>query len=1003
MSETKSPKKAASSTKQNLFQKAKSFLKGYRAPKGLKIFSIGVLTLTLTLSALALWSANQSKDVAKAASTTFSNGNVTIDKKYVTAGVESDTASVVQGGTTTVRLRYTNSGDTSITDAKIKDTIPANFNYVPGTFKNCLNPTATELACDTLTPANKDVAFSSLTTPANGLSPAAGLYDAASVANTAGGTAPASTSGLLGIGKKRYLTYESLDFDPNTGQPGNCGLYAGGLSQNSVGGFNPFGNSILNALSGSSCGVRFSWDSLGRRYLTYESLDFDPYSSQPGDCGVYAGGLTQNNVGGFNPFGNTILNAQVGGCGARFSFDSLGKRYLTYESLAFDPNSAQPGDCGVYAGGLTQNNVGGFNPFGNTILNATGGSSCGVRKSWDTLDTTRSSGYIEYQLQSANTTPVGTYGTNVTLNGTGITGGLSDGLFSTVAPQAGITITSTPAPSISSTKLYSTDGINWSPTVTALTGQQVFVRLLRDNNGTASASDVNQKDTIPTPFTYVAGSFKNCLSPSITNISDATPNVTELACDTLAANKDTALTKLASNTGVSPVAGLYDAADTTANGTAISSATGLMEIGKKRYLSQKSASTTINGSLGSLGTIYDPSCFGAPSLSSASNSPTVQTYTYACSYEVKTDLLGYRYLSQKSASTTINGSLGSLGTIYDPSCFGAPSLSSASNSSTVQTYTYACSYEVKTDLLDSTRAQAFIEYKITTPTNATAGNYGTVSTLASTNASNTFSQTSGVAGSGINLVYPDLTTAELGALVVTCNGGSSVTLGVPTTCTFPLTNKSLPLGFKLGIGDSTPFGNCALNAAVVTCTGVPTGSVAGPNKPIRAQIGSEAIKTTTGTVTVVAASTDTLFIDPSKITFSPIESAAVKFGSADLTLTVGGSGKDDPRFTANSTTAVCKFKLKEFGALDADATKGFDASLTKLAGSVADLDLTNKTFDVAYSQTTGCSVKLPLGTAQNQPKWFFEVRVVRSDTQVFGQNMSYFMTYGAIGGVSVSG
>jgi len=94
--------------------------------------------------------------------------------------------------------------------------------------------------------------------------------------------------------------------------------------------------------------------------------------------------------------------------------------------------------------------------------------------------------------------------------------------------------------------------------------------------------------------------------------------------------------------------------------------------------------------------------------------------------------------------------------------------------------------------------------------------------------------------------------------------------------------------------------------------------------------------------------------------------------------------------------------LKEFGALDADATKGFDASLSKLAGTVADLDLTNKTFDVAYSQTTGCSVKLPAAN-QSQPKWWFEVRVVRSDGQVFGQNLSYFQTYGAIGGVSVSG
>jgi hypothetical protein len=64
MSDIKSPNKVASNTKQNLLEKAKSFLKGYKAPKGLRIFAIGVLTLTLVLSAFALWSVNQSKDTA---------------------------------------------------------------------------------------------------------------------------------------------------------------------------------------------------------------------------------------------------------------------------------------------------------------------------------------------------------------------------------------------------------------------------------------------------------------------------------------------------------------------------------------------------------------------------------------------------------------------------------------------------------------------------------------------------------------------------------------------------------------------------------------------------------------------------------------------------------------------------------------------------------------------------------------------------------------------------
>jgi uncharacterized repeat protein (TIGR01451 family) len=87
-------------------------------------------------------------------------------------------------------------------------------------------------------------------------------------------------------------------------------------------------------------------------------------------------------------------------------------------------------------------------------------------------------------------------------------------------PIYGTVVTSgvTYTPDVTSNKLYSTDGINWSSTITAFTGQQVFVRLLRDNTGTTSVNDVNQKDTIPSPFTYVPGSFKNCLAPSIVNI-----------------------------------------------------------------------------------------------------------------------------------------------------------------------------------------------------------------------------------------------------------------------------------------------------------------------------------------------------------------------------------------------------------------------------------------------------------------------------------------------------
>ncbi|MEI6729062.1 MAG: hypothetical protein WCK98_05460 [bacterium] len=268
-----------------------------------------------------------------------------------------------------------------------------------------------------------------------------------------------------------------------------------------------------------------------------------------------------------------------------------------------------------------------------------------------------------------------------------------------------------------------------------------------------------------------------------------------------------------------------------------------------------------------------------------------------------------------------------------------------------------------------------------------------------------------------------------------CTNAKTVTISATSTytCTFPLIGASTSVTFGTptnGIkattstngsaaadltaisGGLSPLCTIITNTtatASLSCSGIPTSGGTAGLRNVLLSIDNATPLVDKGNVTLqdpAPTTTDPLFIDPSKITFSPIESAAVKFGSADLTLTVGGGNAgalNDPRFTANSTTATCKFRLKEYGVLDSDTTsKGFDLSTAKLAGSVADLDLTNNSFDVAYSATTGCSVKLPLGAAQNQPKWFFEIRVVRSDGQVFGQNMSYFMTYGAIGGVAVS-
>ena len=162
---------------------------------------IGALVLTSSLGYLLY---NQTTDTAKATSTSYSNGQVSIDKKYVVGGVENDTLNVAQGSTVTVRLRYNNTGDTALTGASIRDSLPSGFNYVTGSFRNCLNPSIDVTYCDTLSSTNKDTAFSTLIST-NGVSPIAGLYDAGSTSSN-GGTLPNANTGILDVGRKPIVT-----------------------------------------------------------------------------------------------------------------------------------------------------------------------------------------------------------------------------------------------------------------------------------------------------------------------------------------------------------------------------------------------------------------------------------------------------------------------------------------------------------------------------------------------------------------------------------------------------------------------------------------------------------------------------------------------------------------------------------------------------------------------------------------------------------------------------
>lgn len=82
-----------------------------------------------------------------------------------------------------------------------------------------------------------------------------------------------------------------------------------------------------------------------------------------------------------------------------------------------------------------------------------------------------------------------------------------------------------------------------------------------------------------------------------------------------------------------------------------------------------------------------------------------------------------------------------------------------------------------------------------------------------------------------------LVTADIPGLTVSCNPAQ---VNSTTTCTFTLpSGKTLPSNMTFSIGNATTNGNnCTAVGSAVTCTGVPTGSVAGLQS-IFGRIGTE--------------------------------------------------------------------------------------------------------------------------------------------------------------------
>jgi hypothetical protein len=123
---------------------------------------------------------------------------------------------------------------------------------------------------------------------------------------------------------------------------------------------------------------------------------------------------------------------------------------------------------------------------------------------------------------------------------------------------------------------------------------------------------------------------------------------------------------------------------------------------------------------------------------------------------------------------------------------------------------------------------------------------------------------------------------------------------------------------------------------------------------------------------------DIILLPTPSIEYNPNKSQSMVFGARDLTV-----GVRDSRITS----ATCEFRLKPYGTPDSQY-------------SVYTPRLTRQTANYVGGN---CQTTLP-ASQQSIPRWDVEIRLINTNTgRNYGADISYFMAYGAIGVVSLSG
>jgi uncharacterized repeat protein (TIGR01451 family) len=200
---------------------------------------------------------------------------------------------------------------------------------------------------------------------------------------------------------------------------------------------------------------------------------------------------------------------------------------------------------------------------------------------------------------------------------------------------------------ISLQELFSKDGAAFLSDLTGQNAinpnQEVTVRLAYDNRATGAGQGASITTVLPPNFTLVAGTTRNCITPS----------ATETVCNT-DAGQGGAIQENAvwngNNLTISPTAGLYDVPGNQTSGT--------LEMGKKRYLHLDSCSARLNNA-------YNENMFlireagntlftGLPDCGSTFDLRNSSFAAYNAGSRISVDLLGKKYVEMTSCSARLS-------------------------------------------------------------------------------------------------------------------------------------------------------------------------------------------------------------------------------------------------------------------------------------------------------------------------------------------------------------